>query len=129
MAKKNYNNLSNEGFKRESRRRKIQAWQKQDRQERHEKNINILNIVLICLLAFAVIGVLSNKQILSFGGFLELLANAPSISLEWLNWGILDVDLGILNFFLNFFNVLAFVGTASINALIFLFYFIVALFL
>ena len=134
-----YDNLrdSNSSYKAQQRLRTIESWQKQDKKESQEAAIGVLKLIFIILLLFVIVGALRNQELFTFKGLLELLQNAPQISLEWLNWETINLgDWGLFNFlrdFFNFFieiiNILAFAGTCLMQALLYVLYFIKALLL
>lgn len=125
-----YNNLrtNNSSFKAQSRMRTVENWRKADRKEASNSRQSILTIVLMILLCFAVIGVLSNKDIMTFRGFLEFLQTCPSIPLDFLQIN-LEGTIPILSFLGTLVNAITFILTCIINALTMVFWFLRALFL
>lgn len=98
---------------------------------------SIFSIVIMILLVISIFGVLANKELIDFGGFLSILRNAPTIDLGWLNLSSASIgDWGAFNFLKDFIylilgalDVVSFIGTALLQVVLYIVYFLKVLLL
>lgn len=98
---------------------------------------SILTIVFALLLVSALLGVLLNRESFTFAGLLEFFQTAPTVNFNFLDWtavtlgdwGAFNFLRDFINFFLDIFNVIAFLGACLLQVLSYVLWFFKALFL
>lgn len=94
---------------------------------------SIFKIFVMLLLVFALYRTLIGASTITFRGFLEFLQSVPSVNIAHFSSVIPLLDTGsvvwgsffrFLNYFINVFNVLIFVGVSLVQVLVFVTYFI-----
>lgn len=128
MAKKIDNLQARIEYAQEKRDRQRAYWRKQDRKERSERRSGVLNVIFVILLLFALIGVLSNRELLTFKGFLEFLKTCPALPMDFLQIN-LEGTIPVLSFLGTLVNAITFILTCIVNALTIILWFLRALFL
>lgn len=102
-----------------------------------DNKVSIFGIVIFILLIISIFAVLSDKQVIDFGGFLSILRNAPTIDLGWLNLSNASIgDWGAFNFLKDFIylilgalDIVSFIGTALVQVVLYIVYFLKVLLL
>ncbi len=94
---------------------------------------SIFKIFVMILLVFALYRTLIGASTITFRGFLEFLQSVPSVNIAHFSSVIPLLDTGsvvwgsffrFLNYFINVFNVLIFIGVSLVQVLVFVTYFI-----
>lgn len=112
---------------------RARAKNRQATRENVEGGIGVVKVVFLLLIVFSVFAYLrDDESSITFNSLLDIIGNAPQISLDWLDWteisfgdwGILNPLRNLLSTLIDLVNVLCFLGTGLVQAVLYLLYFL-----